>query len=59
MKFVELCLTCHLRKPQTNRAPLKPIISSGFMCRGQVIVSTVNNNNNNNNCLTILLCNSS
>ena len=35
-KFVSLCLVCHMRKPQTTRAPLKPIISSGFMTRGQV-----------------------
>lgn len=35
-KYVLLCLVCHLRKPQTTRAPLKPIISSGFMTRGQV-----------------------
>ena len=35
-KFVELCLVCHSQKPQTTRAPLKPIISSGFMTRGQV-----------------------
>lgn len=35
-KYVSLCLVCHMRKPQTTRAPLKPIISSGFMTRGQV-----------------------
>ena len=35
-KYVSLCLVCHIRKPQTTRAPLKPIISSGFMTRGQV-----------------------
>ena len=35
-KFVELCLVCHSQKFQTTRAPLKPIISSGFMTRGQV-----------------------
>ena len=35
-KFVELCLVCHTSKPQNTRAPLKPIISSGFMTRGQV-----------------------
>ena len=37
-KFVSLCLVCHTRKPQTTRAPLKPIISSGFMTRGQVYI---------------------
>ena len=26
-KFVSLCLVCHLRKPQTTRVPLKPILS--------------------------------
>ena len=36
-KFVELCLACHTRKPQNTRGPLKPIISSGFMTRGQVL----------------------
>ena len=35
-KYVSLCLMCHMRKPQTTRAPLKPILSSGFMTRGQV-----------------------
>ena len=35
-KFVQLCLLCHARKPQSTRAPLRPIISSGFMRRGQV-----------------------
>ena len=35
-QFVALCFDCHVRKPQTTRAPLKPIISSGFMTRGQV-----------------------
>ena len=34
--FVELCFICHVRKPQTTRAPLRPIVSSGFMTRGQV-----------------------
>ena len=34
--FVELCFVCHVRKPQTTRGPLRPIISSGFMTRGQV-----------------------
>ena len=37
-KYVALCLVCHMRKPQTTRAPLKPIVSSGFMTRGQVCV---------------------
>ena len=32
----ELCFVCHVRKPQTTRGPLRPIISSGFMTRGQV-----------------------
>lgn len=35
-KFVQLCVVCHSSKPQTTRAPLKPIVSSGFMSRGQV-----------------------
>ena len=35
-KFVQLCLLCHARKPQSTRAPLRPIISSGFMTKGQV-----------------------
>ena len=35
-KFVQLCLLCHARKPQSTRAPLRPIISLGFMTRGQV-----------------------
>ena len=34
--YVALCLVCHMWKPQTTRAPLKPIVSSGFMTRGQV-----------------------
>jgi len=34
--FVELCLNCHVRKPQAATAPLRPIISSGFMTRRQV-----------------------
>ena len=33
-KFV--CLLCHARKPQSTSTPLRPIISSGFMTRGQV-----------------------
>ena len=37
-KFVQLCAVCHSNKPQTTRAPLKPILSSGFMTRGQVIM---------------------
>ena len=35
-KYVALYLVCHMRKPQTTRGPLKPIVSSGFMTRGQV-----------------------
>ena len=35
-QFIQLCIVCHARKPQTTRAPLKAIISSGFMTRGQV-----------------------
>ena len=35
-KFVQLCLLCHARKPQSNRAPLRPFISSGYMTSGQV-----------------------
>ena len=35
-QFIQLCIVCHAQKPQTTRAPLKPIISSGFMTRGQV-----------------------
>ena len=34
--FVNLCEVCSLQRPQRNQAPLKPIISSGFMTRGQV-----------------------
>ena len=35
-RYVALCLVCHMWKPQTTRAPLKPIVTSGFMTRGQV-----------------------
>ena len=35
-EFIWLCEVCELQKPQRNQAPLKPIISSGFMSRGQV-----------------------
>ena len=31
-----LCDVCGLQRPQRNQAPLKPIISSGFMTQGQV-----------------------
>lgn len=41
-KFVDLCLVCHISKPQTTRAPLKPIISSGFITRGQVDILFLN-----------------
>ena len=34
--FVNLCEVCRLQHPQRNQAPLKPIISSGLMTRGQV-----------------------
>ena len=34
--FVKLCLFFHAHESQTTRAPLKPILSSGFMTRGQV-----------------------
>ena len=34
--FVNLCEVCSLQRPQRNQAPLKPIISSGFMTRCQV-----------------------
>ena len=40
-QFETLCDACGLQKPQKNQAPLKPIISSGFMTRGQVISITV------------------
>ena len=30
-KYVSLCLVCHMRKPQTTRAPLKPLVPSGFI----------------------------
>ena len=35
-KFVSLCPLCSTQKVQHNQAPLKPIIASGFMSRGQV-----------------------
>ena len=35
-KFVSLCPSCQLRKPQLSTAPLKPIIANGFFCRLQV-----------------------
>ena len=35
-KFVLLCPSCQLRKPQLSTAPLKPIIANGFFCRLQV-----------------------
>ena len=35
-KFVELCVVCHPSNPQSTRSPLKPIIPSGFMTRGQI-----------------------
>ena len=38
--FVNLCEVCSLQRPQRNQAPLKPIISSGFMTRGQVCIVT-------------------
>ena len=34
--FVNLCDICGLQKKQVTQAPLKPIIASGFMSRGQV-----------------------
>ena len=35
-KFVSLCPSCQLRKPQLSTAPLKPIIANRFFCRLQV-----------------------
>ena len=35
-KFVSLCPSCQLRKPQLSTPPLKPIIANGFFCRLQV-----------------------
>ena len=35
-KFVSLCSSCQLRKPQLSTAPLKPIIANGFFCRLEV-----------------------
>ena len=37
-EFVSQYHVCGLQKPQRNQAPLKPILSSGFMTRGQVCV---------------------
>ena len=34
--FIQLCVVCRARKPQNTRAPLKQIVASGFMCRGQI-----------------------
>ena len=33
-RHVALCLVCHMWKLQSARAPLKPIVSSGFMAAG-------------------------
>ena len=35
-KYVSLCPTCQLKKPQSVKAPLKPIIANGFLSRLQV-----------------------
>ena len=35
-KFVSLCPSCQIRKPQLSTPPLKPIIANGFFCRLQV-----------------------
>ena len=37
-KFIGECTTCALKSVQVSKAPLKPIISKGFMERMQVIV---------------------
>ena len=37
-KFVSLCPSCQLRKPQLSTAPLKPILANGFFCRLQVYI---------------------
>jgi len=36
--FIQLCVVCNAPKPQNTRVPLKPIVASGFMSRGQVCV---------------------
>ena len=36
--FIRCCYMCGLQRPQQNQAPLKLIISSGFMTRRQVSV---------------------
>ena len=35
-KYVSLCTTCQLKKPRSVKAPLKPIITNGFLSRLQV-----------------------
>ena len=36
--FCNTCHICQLKQPQNCTAPLKPIISSGFLTRCQVVV---------------------
>ena len=35
-KYVSLCPTCILRKPQLMKPPLKPIVTNGLFSRVQV-----------------------
>ena len=35
-KYVSLCPTCSLRKPQLTKPPLKPIVTNGLFSRVQV-----------------------
>ena len=37
-KFVSMCPSCQLRKPQVSSGPLRPIIAHGSFCRLQVYV---------------------
>ena len=38
-RFSNVCSVCCPQRPQRNKAPLRLIISSGFMTRGQVYVT--------------------
>ena len=35
-KYVSLCSTCSLRKPQATKPPLRPIVANGLFSRVQV-----------------------
>ena len=37
-KYVSLCTTCQLKKPQSVKAPLRPILAKAFLSRLQVSI---------------------